>query len=160
MREDIWPSTHGATFLDTYAHDTRCRRQGGSVIRFVVTGGAGFIGSSVCDFLVSKGNDVVALDNFSSGSRENIAQLAGNGRFTLMKGDCKSLSDVRKAIQEVDSVIHLSANPEVRLDRTSPEACFNENLLATKAALEAASQRTISHFAHASSYTVNGDAKS
>src|SRR5207249_695156 len=117
--------------IETYALDTRCRSTSeGSLIRFLVTGGAGFIGNSVCDFLVSKGNDVVALDNFSSGSRENIAELlAGNGRFTLMKGDCKSLSDVKKAIQRVDSVLHLSANPEVRLDRTSPEACFNENLL-------------------------------
>ncbi len=147
--------------IETYALDTRCRRtSGGSLIRFLVTGGAGFIGSSVCDFLVSKGSHVVALDNFSSGSKENIAELlSGNGRFTLMKGDCKSLSDVKKAIQGVDSVLHLSANPEVRPDRTSPETCFNETLLATKVVLEAASQSRISHFVYASSSTVYGDAK-
>ena len=102
---------------------------------------------------------MVALDNFSSGSRESVAALSANGRFTLMKGDCKSLSDVKKAIQGVDSVLHLSANPEVRLDRTSPEACFNENLLATKVVLEAASQSRISRFVYASSSTVYGDAK-
>ena len=126
-----------------------------------MTGGAGFIGSSVCDLLASKGNDVVALDNISTGAMENIAGLAAasNERFTLIKGDCKSPSDVERAVQDVDSVFHLAANPEVRLDRSSPEACFNENVLATKVVLDAAGRSGISHFVYASSSTVYGDAK-
>ena len=62
----------------------------------LVTGGAGFIGSNLCEALLEKGNKVICLDNFATGKRENIEQLLKDSNFTLIEGDIRKLSSVMK----------------------------------------------------------------
>jgi len=64
--------------------------------KIVVTGGAGFIGSNLCEALLLKNNKVVCLDNFSTGKRDNISSLLENPNFTLIEGDIRNLEDCLK----------------------------------------------------------------
>ncbi len=64
--------------------------------RVLVTGGAGFIGSNLCEALLEKQNTVMCLDNFATGKRENIADFLNNSNFTLIEGDIRNLEDCQK----------------------------------------------------------------
>ena len=75
----------------------------------LVTGGAGFIGSNLCEALLSNGNKVTCLDNFATGKRENIEHLLSNPNFTLLEGDIRNLEDCHKACLGVDFVLHQAA---------------------------------------------------
>ncbi len=77
--------------------------------KILVTGGAGFIGSNLCEELVKKGNYVVCLDNFSTGHIENIQGLLDNNRFKLIEGDIRNLDTCLKAVNGVDVVFHEAA---------------------------------------------------
>ena len=78
--------------------------------KILVTGGAGFIGSNLCEALLEKGNKVVCLDNFATGKRENIEQLLKDTNFTLIEGDIRILEDCLKATKDVDYVLHQAAS--------------------------------------------------
>ena len=75
----------------------------------LVTGGAGFIGSNLCEALLDNGNKVTCLDNFSTGKRENIAHLQSNPNFKLIEGDIRNLDDCQKACEGVDYILHEAA---------------------------------------------------
>ena len=75
----------------------------------LVTGGAGFIGSNLCEDLLKYNNEVVCLDNFSTGYFSNIRDLIDHPKFTLIVGDIRNLSDCRKAVKNVDLVLHEAA---------------------------------------------------
>ena len=75
----------------------------------LVTGGAGFIGSNLCDHLLSQGHRVVCLDNFITGKPENIQHQFNNPNFKLIVGDIRNLEDCRKATEGVDYVLHEAA---------------------------------------------------
>jgi len=105
--------------------------------KILVTGGAGFIGSHLTDYLMKAKCDVTVLDNLTSGSLKNIEQWLENGRFKLVEGDLKDPADVEGAIKGVELVFHLAANPEVRVGETDPTVHFQENLTATFNLLEA-----------------------
>lgn len=79
--------------------------------KILVTGGAGFIGSNICEELVKKGHYVVCLDNFSTGHIENIQGLLDNNsdKFKLIEGDIRNLDTCLKAINGVDIVFHEAA---------------------------------------------------
>ncbi len=77
--------------------------------KILVTGGAGFIGSNLCEKLLNKGNKVICLDNFSTGKRENIAPFLAHSNFTLLEGDIRSIEDCRKATKNIDFVLHQAA---------------------------------------------------
>jgi nucleoside-diphosphate-sugar epimerase len=77
--------------------------------RYLVTGGAGFIGSHVIDELLSRGHEVRVLDNFSTGSRDNLAHVHGD--IDLVEGDIQSYERVHNSARGVDYVIHLAALP-------------------------------------------------
>src|SRR5204862_7244035 len=80
--------------------------------KFLVTGGAGFIGSHLTERLVEDGHDVVVLDDFSTGRPENIAHLEGK-QPRLVEGDVRKLKDVQKAMVGVQFVLHEAALPSV-----------------------------------------------
>jgi UDP-glucose 4-epimerase len=127
-------------------------------MRALVTGGAGFIGSSLCSALIAKGYQVIALDNLSSGSMSNLKHLIGKDGFEFVKGDCKNRADAKMALRNVDVVFHLAGRPDVRLRRGSPWNCFTENVLATEVLLEAARSAKAGRFVFTSSSTVYGEA--
>ncbi len=127
--------------------------------RVLVTGGAGFIGNQLCKALLKLGEDVTVLDNFSSGARGNLELSSSQGRFNIIKGDCKNKGDVKKALAGVKTVFHFAANPEVRLDRSDPSTCFRENIYATHILLEAIKNADVETIVFASSSTVYGDAR-
>jgi len=80
-------------------------------MRYLVTGGAGFIGSNTVDELVQRGNQVVVLDDLSSGKEENLAEV--HNRITFIKGSITDLGTVQKAMEQVDYVLHLAARTSV-----------------------------------------------
>ena len=77
-------------------------------MRVLITGGAGFIGSHLCDDLLSQGHEVIAMDNLSTGSTDNIAHLAGNERFSFIKHDVTNYIYVPGSL---DAVLHLASLP-------------------------------------------------
>ncbi len=77
--------------------------------RFLVTGGAGFIGSNLCEAILKMGYSVRCLDNFSTGKRENISELMSNERFELIEGDIRDLDTCMKACEGIDYVSHQAA---------------------------------------------------
>jgi len=126
----------------------------------LITGGAGFIGSHVVDSLMEKGGKVVVLDNFSAGSMDNVAKWAGHPEFTIIKGDCLTRKDVRKAMKDCGVVFHLAANPEVRVGALDTEIDFKQNIIATRNILEEMREsRTAKRIVFTSTSTVYGDAE-
>jgi len=128
--------------------------------RVLVTGGAGFIGSSLCKKLASSGCYVVIFDNFSSGKYENVEDILKDyaDKTCLLRGDCKKPSGVKKAVSDVDIVFHFAANPEVRLELNDPENCFEQNVYGTFVLLEALGHvRNVEKVVFASTSTVYGD---
>ncbi len=105
--------------------------------KILVTGGAGFIGSHLTDYLMKAKCDVTVLDNFTSGSLKNIEPWLKNGHFKLIEGDLKDPALVEGAIKGAELIFHLAANPEVRVGETDPTIHFQENLTATFNLLEA-----------------------
>ena len=104
---------------------------------FLVTGGAGFIGSHLVDRLMGIGCFVRVVDNLSSGSLENVKSWFGHPRFEFVRGDSKELTVAQKGVDGVEVVFHLAANPEVRVGEVDPKIHFRENLLVTFNVLEA-----------------------
>ncbi|MEM1664796.1 MAG: GDP-mannose 4,6-dehydratase [Zestosphaera sp.] len=129
-------------------------------MKAVVTGGAGFIGSHVTEYLVIKGFEVVVVDNLSSGSLENINHLIKNGKVKLLIKDLKIFDgELRNAFNEADTVYHFAANPEVRVSMTEPRTHFEENVLVTFNVLEGCRLNDVKEVVFASSSTVYGDAQ-
>jgi UDP-glucose 4-epimerase len=129
-------------------------------VRMLITGGAGFIGSHVVDSLMEKGGKVVVLDNFSAGSMDNVAKWAGHPDFTIIKGDCLTRKDVRKAMNGCGVVFHLAANPEVRVGAVDTDIDFEQNIVATRNILEEMREsKTAKRIVFTSTSTVYGDAE-
>ena len=77
--------------------------------KFLVTGGAGFIGSNLVEAILKLGCEVRVLDNFSTGKRENIVEFLDNENFELIEGDIRNLEDCQKACEGVAYVLHQAA---------------------------------------------------
>ena len=125
----------------------------------LVTGGAGFLGSHLCEALANLGREVTILDNLSSGAKSNIKQAKSFAKVKLVVGDCKSPNDVKRAVSKADVIYHFAANPEVRLELSNPSTCFRENIYATHVLLEAIRNTDAEIVVFASTSTVYGDAK-
>jgi len=105
--------------------------------KVLVTGGAGFIGSHSVDCLMRMGCFVRVVDNLSGGSLGNVEGWLGDSGFEFVRGDLKDLGVAEEAVEGVDVVFHLAANPEVRVAEVDPSIHFRENLLTTFNVLEA-----------------------
>ena len=130
--------------------------------KIIVTGGAGFIGSHILEYTVYNdvAGEIVVIDNLSSGSIENIRGLVDGGRVKLIIADLKNFDrSWVEAFRDAEAVIHLAANPEVRVSAVEPRVHFNENVVATFNVLEASRINDVSVHLFASSSTVYGDAK-
>ena len=131
-------------------------------MKALVTGGAGFIGSSLCEALIAAGWEARAFDNFTVGSRKNISPLlhgTGKRRFDIVSGDCTRPAQIRKAARDCDILFHLAANPEVRMELNNPKQCYRQNVYATYCVLEAFRTSKASTIVFASTSTIYGRAK-
>ncbi len=107
-------------------------------MRVLITGGAGFIGSHLADHYVAKGDHVTILDNFSTGSKENIAHLAGKIQTT--EGDIRNVDLVEKLTQDVDLVLHMAAALGVNTILESPLESMSTNITGSEVVLNAAAK--------------------
>jgi len=123
--------------------------------RYLVTGGAGFIGSHISEELVSRGNTVRILDNFITGKEENIAPFLGD--IELMRGDIRELRVCQEAMQGVDYVLHQAALPSVPRSIKDPALTNAINIEGTLNVLLAARDAGVKKFVFASSSSVYGD---
>jgi UDP-glucose 4-epimerase len=126
--------------------------------RVFITGGAGFIGSSLIEALVSKRISVCAFDNLSTGTMKNIERWVTNQSLLFVRGDLLHEGSIAKAVNGYNVVFHLAANPEVRVSSVSPEIHFQQNVNATFNLLEAMRKAgTVETIVFTSSSTVYGE---
>lgn len=125
--------------------------------KILVTGGAGFIGSNLCEELVKKGNYVVCLDNFSTGRIENIQGLLDNNRFKLIEGDIRNLDTCLKAVNGVDVVFHEAALGSIPRSLDDPITTNAVNISGFLNMLVAAKNAKIDRFIFAASSSAYGD---
>ena len=107
-------------------------------MRYLVTGGAGFIGSHVCDALIQRGDSVVVLDDLSTGNKKNIEHLISHASFKLVQGSILDTSAVESAIKSVDHVLHFAAAVGVFTIVDKPLESLMTNIRGTENILEAA----------------------
>jgi nucleoside-diphosphate-sugar epimerase len=133
----------------------RTLRRGISGMRFVVTGGAGFIGSNTVDELVRRGHSVVVLDDLSSGREENLAEV--RNKITLIKGSISDIEVVRKAMHEAEYVLHLAARTSVPKSLKDPIETNRINIDGTLNVLIAARDAKVKRFVLAASSSAYGE---
>ncbi|WP_051891918.1 SDR family oxidoreductase [Arenibacter algicola] len=123
----------------------------------LVTGGAGFIGSNLCETLLNNGNTVSCLDNFSTGKKENIAHLYSNPKFRLIEGDIRNLEDCQNACKGVDYILHQAALGSVPRSINDPITSNDVNVSGFLNMLVAARDAKIKRFVYAASSSTYGD---
>lgn len=124
---------------------------------FLITGGAGFIGSNLCEVLLNKGHRVYCLDNLSTGKKENINLFIENPNYTFIKGDIRDLDTCIKACEGVDFVLHQAAWGSVPRSIEMPIIYEEINIRGTLNMMEAARKNNVKKFVYASSSSVYGD---
>lgn len=122
---------------------------------YLVTGGAGFIGSNICQELVRREENVRILDDFSSGKRENIVGFKDS--VELIEGDIRNLEIVKRAMKGVDFVLHQAALPSVERSVKDPLTTTRVNVLGTLNVLLAAREAKVKRVIYASSSSLYGD---
>ena len=125
--------------------------------RVLVTGGAGFIGSNLVERLLEQNNEVVVLDNFSTGKIENLTSFFNNKNFKLIVGDIRNIEDCRKAVDGVQYVLHEAALGSVPRSIKDPMQSTAVNVLGFVNMLFAAQEANVKRFVYASSSSVYGD---
>jgi UDP-N-acetylglucosamine 4-epimerase len=125
----------------------------------LVTGGAGFIGSNLCDELLKKNYKVVCLDNFSTGKPENIMHLFNNHDFTLLVGDIRNIDDCKRAVENVDYVLHEAALGSVPRSINDPITSNDVNISGFLNMLVSAKNANVKRFIYAASSSTYGDSK-
>lgn len=123
----------------------------------LVTGGAGFIGSNLCEFLLENNIKTVCLDNFSTGKRENIEPFFKDKNFKLIEGDIRNLSDCHKACENVDFILHQAALGSVPRSINDPITTNDVNVSGFLNMLVAARDANVKRFVYAASSSTYGD---
>jgi len=126
-------------------------------IKILVTGGAGFIGSNLCEFFVNEGYSVVCLDNLSTGFIKNIDHLLKNENFTFIEGDIRSLEVCKSAIKDCTYVLHQAALGSVPRSINDPITTNDVNINGFLNMLVAAKEENIKRFVFAASSSTYGD---
>lgn len=124
---------------------------------FLITGGAGFIGSNLCEVLLDKGHKVRCLDDLSNGKQANVDLFIDNPNYTFIKGDIRDLDTCMKACKGVDYVLNQAAWGSVPRSIEMPLLYEEINIKGTLNMMEAARQNGVKKFVYASSSSVYGD---
>ena len=128
-------------------------------MQLLITGGAGFIGSNLCEFFVREGHDVVCLDNLSTGFRHNIEPLMSNPNFRFIEGDIRDLDTCREAVKGCDVVLHEAALGSVPRSINDPINTNANNITGFLNMLVAARDEKVKRFVYAASSSTYGDSK-
>ena len=126
-------------------------------MKVLVTGGAGFIGSNLCERLVKENYEVICLDNFITGKRENIKDLLNKEKFCLIEGDIRDYETCLKATSGVDIVLHEAALGSVPRSIENPLLTHQCNVDGFVNVLNASRENNVERFIYASSSSVYGD---
>jgi UDP-glucose 4-epimerase len=129
-------------------------------MKYLVTGGAGFIGSHIVQTLLEQGNSVRVLDNFSTGKRENLEHLRrqfSGDRFEVIEGDLRDAAYVEEAVRGVEVIFHEGAFVSVPQSMEEPQTCFDVNITGTSRLFDAARAAGVRRAVVASSAAVYGN---
>lgn len=130
-----------------------------TMVKIVITGGAGFIGSNLVGYLLGKGYFVTVLDNLSSGKMENLNKVKDNPHFNFVFGDIRDPKSLQDAFCDVDAIMHLAALIDVKTSVTDPVSTHDVNVTGTFNVLQEAVKSNIKKVVFASSTAVYGDVK-
>lgn len=128
--------------------------------KILITGGAGFIGSNLCEYFLTKGYKVTCLDNFATGHRHNIEHLLANENFTLIVGDIRNYEDCKNAVEGVQYVLHQAALGSVPRSIADPITSNEVNVSGFLNMLSAAKEAKVKRFVYAASSSTYGDSES
>jgi UDP-glucose 4-epimerase len=126
--------------------------------KIIVTGGAGFIGSHIVDRLLLRGDEVIVIDNLSSGKMDFLKEHADNPDLKFIKLDLLDMENLKKTVKDADAVFHLAANPDVRLGVSDTRVHLEQNIIATYNLLEAMRINKMKNILFTSTSTVYGEA--
>ena len=125
----------------------------------LITGGAGFIGSNLCDYFLSKNYKVVCLDNFATGHRHNLKDFIENENFKLIEGDIRNIETCQLAVNGVDYVLHQAALGSVPRSINDPITTNDVNVSGFLNMLVAARDANVKRFVYAASSSTYGDSE-
>jgi UDP-glucose 4-epimerase len=128
-------------------------------MRILITGGAGFVGSHLCEKYTRENHTVICLDNFMSGDLVNVRHLLNNRNFKLIKGDVRDYDLLEKIMRDVDVVFHLAAQIHVDRSYIEPRLTYDINVIGTQNILEVARLHDCKKIIHASTSEVYGSAQ-
>jgi nucleoside-diphosphate-sugar epimerase len=126
---------------------------------YLVTGGAGFIGSNLVRAVLGRGDRARVLDDFSTGRRANLAELAGHERLEVIEGDIRDAATAARAVDGADYVLHQAAMPSVPRSVADPYGSNDVNVSGTLRMLDAARRAGVRRFVFASSSSVYGESE-
>lgn len=127
--------------------------------RILITGGAGFIGSNLCEYFIGKGHEVICLDNFATGFKNNIEPLLSNPNFKLIEGDIRNMEDCKIAVEGADVVLHQAALGSVPRSIKDPLTSNDVNVSGFLNMLTATRDAGIRRFVYAASSSTYGDSE-
>ncbi|MDO5980487.1 SDR family oxidoreductase [Flavivirga spongiicola] len=125
--------------------------------KVLVTGGAGFIGSNLCETLLNNGASVVCLDNFATGKRKNVEPFMSHPSFELIEGDIRNLNDCKEACNNIDYVLHQAALGSVPRSINDPITSNDVNVSGFLNMLVASRDAEVKRFVYAASSSTYGD---
>lgn len=126
-------------------------------MKILITGGAGFIGSNLAEHFLNKGYEVVCLDNFATGHMHNLKNCLDNTNFKLIEGDIRNIEDCRKAVVNVDFVLHQAALGSVPRSINDPITTNDVNVSGFLNMLVASRDEKVKRFVYAASSSTYGD---
>jgi UDP-glucose 4-epimerase len=129
-------------------------------MKYLVTGGAGFIGSHIVQTLLEQGASVRVLDNFSTGKQENLAELKqrfNDNQLEVLEGDLRDMARVNEAVRGIDIIFHEAAFVSVPQSMEEPQTCFDINISGTSLLFDAARNAGVRRAVVASSAAVYGE---
>ena len=127
--------------------------------KIVITGGAGFIGSNLCEYFIGKGYEVVCLDNFATGHLHNLNTVINNPNFKLIEGDIRDFEVCQKSVQGADYVLHQAALGSVPRSIKDPITTNEVNVSGFLNMLTAARDAKVKRFVYAASSSTYGDSE-